>query len=214
MMTEPTVVVTGADREPGTAITDRFLGAGANVVASARDRDRLEDLVERFPDGAVTTVRADARDEFDLERLMERAARITGDIDVVVAAESVRHGPGTGVSLRDESYAAFDDHLRTNARGVYATIVEALPHLAADARILVPTDAGEDPVGDGTYGVSRATARVITVAFAAELDHAVSALDVDRSTDPETVAAFVEWASTNAFDEPEIAQSAWEDRTR
>ncbi|MHB9285489.1 SDR family NAD(P)-dependent oxidoreductase [Halobacteriales archaeon Cl-PHB] len=192
-----TVVLTGADAEPGTAVAREFAAAGAHVVLGGRDDDGL-DAVAAACDGA-TTVRTDVRDEFDVERLLETAAREGGAIDVVVPAASVRHGAAGAVPLPQESYAALDDHFRTNVRGAFATVREAVPHLAADARVLVPVapELSEVSPGEGSFAVSQAATLALARGFAADLSQPVAAVDV-AGADPATVASLLRWAATDA----------------
>jgi NAD(P)-dependent dehydrogenase (short-subunit alcohol dehydrogenase family) len=206
-----TVVVTGASDGIGAAVARAVADAGGHVVIAASDADPLAETAEaiRAAGGTVTALRADVRDEFDVERLMETAARDGGAIDVVVATASVSHGPAGETPISSDSYAAFDDHLRTNGRGVFSTIREALPHLAADARVLVPVeDVARDPEpGWGTYAVSKATAEAIARGFATELDQVVGVVDPGPVTTdhadadgpaPADVADLFVWAVTEA----------------
>ena len=180
-------------------------------------------------DGIVTTQRADVRDEFDVERLLETAAREGGEIDTVVANAGIYHGSPGGTPLASESYAAFDDHVRTNGRGTFATIRESLPHLAADARVLVTSGgvAREAEPGYGSYAVSKATAEAVARGFAADLDQPVGIVDPGvvatdltegRGRDPEEVAPMFRWAATDApaedLDGGVLHLDDWERATR
>jgi len=140
---------------------------------------------------------------------MEAAAREGGTIDCVVANAGVYHGTAGETPLTEESYAAFDDHLRTNGRGVFTTIREAAPHLAGDARVLVPSGAvaREPTAGYGSYAVSKATAEAVARGFAAELDCPVAVVDPGRvatdlsggpGRDPADVAPMFRWVATAA----------------
>jgi 3-oxoacyl-[acyl-carrier protein] reductase len=226
-----TVVVTGASRGIGAAVARLFGAEGAHVVCCAREDDGLASTVDDIRDssGSVTAMRADVRDEFDVERLMETAAREGGAIDAVVANAGVYHGSAGATPLTDESYAAFDDHLRTNGRGVFTTVRESLPHLADDARILVPSGriAREAEPGYGTYAVSKATAEALARGFAAELDQAVAivdpgqvATDLSGSTGraPDEVAPMFRWAATEApagdIDGAVVDLKTWKRATR
>jgi len=208
-MDDTTAVVTGASRGLGAAVARTFAAEGAHVVGCARDTDALDATATdiREHGGTMTTMRADVRDEFDVERLMETAAREGGEIDLVVANAGVYHGETGGTPLSEESYAAFDDHLRTNGRGVFATIRESLPHLAADARVLVPSGAvaRKSMAGYGSYAVSKATAEAIARGFAADLEQVVPVVDPgqvatdltgETGRDPADVAAMFRWAAT------------------
>ena len=230
-MNEDTAVVTGASRGIGAAIVREFAAAGAHVVACARETDEfaaLEEAIESA-DGIVTAARADVRDEFDVERLLETAAREGGEIDTVVANAGIYHGSPGGTPLASESYAAFDDHVRTNGRGTFATIRESLPHLAADARVLVTSGgvAREAEPGYGSYAVSKATAEAVARGFAADLDQPVGIVDPGvvatdltegRGRDPEEVAPMFRWAATDApmedLDGGVLHLDDWERATR
>lgn len=177
-----TVVVTGADGALGRAIATAFAERDATVVLGVRNPETGESFASEL-DADVQVVRADPRDEFDIERLMEQASR-AGDasgIDVVVPSEQVYHGPIGETPLTDTPYSAFDDTMRTNARGVFAAIAEAIPHLTSDARVLVPTGdvAQGGAPGYGAFAVSAAATEAVVRGFSAELDDAaVVALDV------------------------------------
>jgi len=206
-MDDATIVVTGASRGIGEAVTRTVTERGGHAVVCGRDGDALDAVAEAIADegGAVTAVRADVRDELDVEHLMERATRAGGAIDGVVANAGVYHGTAGETPLHEESYAAFDDHLRTNARGVFATVREAVPHFAEDARVVVPTGAVARTrmPGYGSYAVSKAAAEGLVRGFGADLDAAVGAVDPgkvatdlsgDGGRDPADVAGMVLWA--------------------
>lgn len=207
-----TAVVTGASRGLGAAVARAFADAGAHVVICARnDSDDLDAVADeiRGAGGSVIAHRADVRDEYDVERLMETAAKEGGDVDIVAPFAAVFHGGYGETSLAESSYAAFDDTLRTNTRGVFAAVREAVPHLATDARVLIPTccDAREARVGLGAYAVSKAAAEAVARQFATELDRAVGVVDpgpvgterIDVESRPHDEAAeLFLWAATDA----------------
>lgn len=210
-----TAVVTGASRGIGASVARLFGTEGAHVVVCARTLDEVESVAEaiRSEGGSATALRADVRDEYDLERLAEAAAS-DGPVDVVVANAAVTHGTPGESPLHEESYSAVDDTLRTNVRGVFATVRELVPHLAPDARVLVPSGsvAREGKPGMGVYAVSKAGAEALVRGFAADLDATVTTVDpglvaTDLSggtgRDPADVAPMFRWAATEA-DETEI----------
>ena len=174
--------------------------------------------------------RVDVRDEFDLERFFERAAREAGQIDVVFANAGVFHGAPGERPTTDVTYADYDDTMRTNARGVFATISEAVPHLADDARVLVPSGsvAAESKPGMGAYAVSKAAAEAVARGFAADVDATVGVIDPglvatdltgkERARDPESVAPLFVWAATEApaedLDGGRIGLREWKTATR
>ncbi|WP_423995279.1 SDR family oxidoreductase [Halorubrum trapanicum] len=234
-----TVAITGATSGIGRAVAEAFVDEGAFVAVSGRDGAAVDRTVaalngegddagdtEASEDGdgsdgdeADETAaergtawgdRVDVRDEFDLERFFERVAREAGPVDVVFANAGVFHG-APGESPADElSYADYDDTMRTNARGVFATITEAVPHLADDARVIVPSGAvaAESKPGMGAYAVSKAAAEAVARGFAADLDATVGVVDPglvatdltgkERAREPESVAPLFVWAATEA----------------
>ncbi|PSP27168.1 short-chain dehydrogenase [Halobacteriales archaeon QH_2_65_14] len=221
-----TAVITGASRGIGKAVAEAFASAGAHVVICARNGDRIEEAADaiREAGGSATVSRADVRDEFDVERLMERAAEIGGDIDYVVANAGIYHGTAGKTSLGTESYAAFDDHLRTNARGVFATLSEAVPHLSNDARLLVPSGvvARNTSPGYGSYAVSKAAAEAIVRGFAADTDYDVCVVDPGQVAtdltggeghDPDDAAEQFRWVARDApadlFDGGVVDRKTW-----
>jgi len=208
-----TAVVTGASQGIGRAVAEALADAGAHVVICARDGEAIEAVAEEIAagGGSATALHADVRDEFDVERLMERAAQVGhgGAIDAVVANAGVYHGDTGTTPLPEESYAAFDDHLRTNARGVFATLREALPHLSEDARLVVASGviARDYARGYGSYAVSKAAAEAIARGFAVDTDYVVGVVDPGqvatdltggRGHDPADVAPQFLWALTEA----------------
>ncbi len=213
-MDEVTAVVTGGTRGIGRQVARALAKEGATVALCGRDTDEVEASVATIENDGGTAVglRADVRDEYDMERLMETAAREGADgIDVVVANAGIYHGTPGETPLVTESYAAFDDTLRTNCRGVYTAIRESLPHLNDDARILVSTGTigGETHAGYGSYAVSKAAAEGLVRGFSAELDIPVVGIDPGvvgtemmggKGRDPEDVAGLFVWAVTDAED--------------
>jgi 3-oxoacyl-[acyl-carrier protein] reductase len=205
-----TVVVTGASRGLGAAVAARFGEAGARVVVSSRDRSRLDGTVERIEaaGGTAVAVEADVTDEAAMRRLVTEHA--VGDapvpISVLVANAGINPSETGETPLGEESYGAFDRAMATNVRGVFATIKEAVPDLAASGRVLVPSGsvAREVSEGMGAYAVSKAGAEAIARGFAADLDQAVGVVDpglvATELTDgagrpPEDVAEMFHWAA-------------------
>ncbi|MDG5776050.1 SDR family NAD(P)-dependent oxidoreductase [Haloarculaceae archaeon H-GB1-1] len=228
-----TAVVTGASRGIGEQVARTVADHGAHVVICAREADPLEavETAIREANGTVTAMRADVRDEFDVERLLETASR-AGDesgVDYVVANAGVYHGSPGETPLTTESYAAFDDHMRTNARGVFATLREAVPHLTDDARLVVPSGSVARTVqsGFGSYATSKAAAEAIARGFAADLDQPVAIVDPGQvatslsgggGRDAKAAANMIHWVLTQpdpkAIDGKVVSASAWREATR
>ncbi|SFR57360.1 SDR family oxidoreductase [Halorubrum sodomense] len=211
-----TVAITGATSGIGRAVAEAFVDEGAFVAVSGRDGEAVDRTVAALNDdedgdrGTAWGDRVDVRDEFDLERFFERVAREAGPVDVAFANAGVFHGAPGERPTTEVTYADYDDTMRTNARGVFATISEAVPHLADDARVIVPSGsvAAESKPGMGAYAVSKAAAEAVARGFAADLDATVGVVDPglvatdltgkERARDPESVAPLFVWAATEA----------------
>ncbi|AUV82825.1 short-chain dehydrogenase [Salinigranum rubrum] len=226
-MDETTVVVTGGSQGIGAACVRAFASEGATVVACAREVDPIETMAARFE--TVEAVRADVRDEYDVERLMETAARLGEGIDIVVANAGVNHGTPGEMNLAAEPYSRFDDTLRTNVRGVFTTVKEAVPHLSDGARILVPSGsiAREAKPGMGAYAISKAGTEALVRGFATDIDQTVGVVDPGlvatevtggQGRDPEDVAPMFLWAATDCptedLDGQVVDLRAWKKATR
>lgn len=233
---EPTVAITGATSGIGRAVARAFIDAGAFVAVSGRDREAVDRTVTELngdgTDAAGTAwgTRADVRDERELERFFERVGGEAGPIDVVFANAAVFGGDPGDTPIDDVPYADFDEAVRTNARGVFATVTEAVPHLADDARVIVPSGsvAHEPTAGMGAYAISKAAAEAVARGFAADVDAAVGVVDpglvatdltgVERARDPKEVAPLFVWAATDApaadLDGGRLGLREWRTATR
>lgn len=201
-----TVVVTGAGTPLADGVARAFGATGAHVAVGGRDLDVVEALaaaIER-DGGTATPARVDARDEFDLERFVETAARAGDGIDLVVPAASVVHGDPGSSPLQSTSYSAYDDTMRANARGTFSTIREAEPHLDPGGRVVVPVVLpGRDDSG-GPFALAQATRLALVRQFAADLEQAVAAVAIDvvpgeaSSGAIDEAADRIVWAGTEA----------------
>ena len=233
------VAVSGRDREAVDRTVTELNGDGtdAGLNEDGTDAGLSEDgtdsgLNEDGTDAAGTAwgTRADVRDERELERFFERIVGESGPIDVVVANGAIFRGDPGETPIDDVSYADFDETIRTNARGVFATIAEAVPYLADDARVIVPSGsvAHEPTAGMGAYAVSKAAAEAVARGFAADVDAAVGVVDpglvatdltgMERARDPEAVAPLFVWAATDApasdLDGGRLGLREWRKATR
>jgi 3-oxoacyl-[acyl-carrier protein] reductase len=221
-----TVVVTGASGGVGEAVARAFAEEGATVVVAGRDRDAIDALADEL--GGVA-FRADARDEYDAERLLEQASRAGDDsgIDVVVPCAAVFHGAAGESPLGETAYSAFDDTFRTNVRGVFAAVKEALPHMDESGRAVIPTGsvAREAKPGFGAYAVSKAAVEGVARQFAADCEQAVGCVDpgtVDTDLhgmggrDPADVAGLFTWAASvpEDLDGGVLGLKDWKQATR
>src|SRR5207237_5714978 len=84
------VLVTGGSMGLGRALVEAFAAKGARVVAVARGKDVLEEVVGavRAKGGEAHALAADVGDKDAIHRIAGAAAALVGPIDVVVHAAS------------------------------------------------------------------------------------------------------------------------------
>ena len=114
--TDRTVIVTGAARGLGAAMSLAFVRAGARVAALDRDADALEQAVLGAGEHApAMTIAVDVTDHDGLDRALDRVSAELGPIDVMVA--------NAGIGLRglsvDVSVADFEKVVDINLNGAY-----------------------------------------------------------------------------------------------
>jgi NAD(P)-dependent dehydrogenase (short-subunit alcohol dehydrogenase family) len=115
-------LITGASKGLGRAIVEAALGAGGNVVATARDTLPLADLKERFGDRLLPCV-LDVTDETCAKRAAEVALAAYGRIDVLVNNAGYGHmAPFEQMSATD-----FRAQIDTNLMGVVNLARAVLP---------------------------------------------------------------------------------------
>lgn len=212
-----TVLITGTGHGLGREVALEFARDGAFVIGCGRNPGPIQETRSEIwedTEGDGDHVRCDVRVEADLEYLVEKIdGGIDDDIDVLVANAAIYHGEAGRTPLQDNTYEHFEDHMKTNARGVFGVVKETLPLLADDARVLVPTHevAREGTVGYGSYAVSKAAAEAVARGFAADLDITVGCLELEDlatrlhrvtmensavyGTDPAEIAPMFLWAA-------------------
>lgn len=162
-LTGRVAVVTGASSGLGEGFARTLVGAGATVVAGARRLDRLEVLAKELDgttpgEGRVVPVACDVTSEEDRSLLVELAAGITGQIDVLVNNAGM---PGVP-DAEDETVAGFSALLDLNlAAGFHlATAVAAtVPDGGSLSIVNISSVIGlvsTAPIGGASYAASKA----------------------------------------------------------
>jgi 3-oxoacyl-[acyl-carrier protein] reductase len=140
-----TALVTGGSRGIGRAVCVLFGRLGARVVvAYARDEKAARRVVAEVEGAGSTAValRADlARDE-EAERLVAKAEKALGPLDVLVAS----HGIWKRAPIDTMTPAQWDEMVRTNLTSVRALCTEAARRMATRGSgtiVLVASTAGQ-----------------------------------------------------------------------
>lgn len=124
-----TILITGANRGIGLALTRAFLAQGDSVLAGQRAAKAGGALAELQRDsGRVETVTLDVANEASVKQAAQTLAG--RKIDVVVNNAAILNSYG-GIADGNHDEAAWRDVLMTNVAGGYFVAAHFLPHLKA-----------------------------------------------------------------------------------
>jgi NAD(P)-dependent dehydrogenase (short-subunit alcohol dehydrogenase family) len=149
----------------GGAVSQRFASEGAQVYATSR-KD-VESTPEPAGTGHIHTIRADASDNADLQRVFERIRSEHGRIDVLV----FNAGLSEYAPLGDISEDHFDRTFGLNVRSLVFAAQGAIEIMQPGGTIvLIGSIAGDiGTKGYGVYGATKAAVRSFTRTWANEL---------------------------------------------
>jgi short-subunit dehydrogenase len=118
-------IVTGASAGIGAACARALAREGANLVLTARRRDRLDALANELrSDGvAIEVVTGDAREENTARDVIGAATRAAGRVDILIN----NAGVGNYKNLVDTSADEFDEMMSSNMRSTFLFTRHAVP---------------------------------------------------------------------------------------
>jgi NAD(P)-dependent dehydrogenase (short-subunit alcohol dehydrogenase family) len=119
-----TTLITGGSQGIGLGIAETFAGAGARVIITGRNRDKLESAKEKLGDNAFF-IEHDVRDTESSSALLEQAVGYYGNLDILIN----NAGVGLFKPLSDTTVEEFDLMFETNVRGLFALTTQAIPEL-------------------------------------------------------------------------------------
>ncbi|MHC4882607.1 MAG: SDR family NAD(P)-dependent oxidoreductase [Planctomycetota bacterium] len=122
-------LVTGANRGIGRAVALALADLGAQIVAAARNRQLLDQLVAEIEEagGKAAAVVFDLADESTINALVEQVKSQFGRLDILVNNAGLTHS----APLEETTTADFDRIMAVNARGPYILTRQCLPLLKA-----------------------------------------------------------------------------------
>jgi short-subunit dehydrogenase len=164
------VLITGASSGIGEAVAREFARQGADLVLTARRKDRLDSLGEEFRKlgRRVCVVTCDVAREGDLDRAVKIAVAELGKIDIVLA----NAGFGVAGDLEQISQEDYRRQFETNVFGVLRTIYATLPELKKSQGVLtlLGSVAGEISLpGVSAYSMSKAAIHALAESVTPEL---------------------------------------------
>ncbi len=188
-------MVTGASGGLGQAMAARLADAGARLVLTARDPQRLERLGEALP-GESLTVPADVRDPAAVSGVVAAAWNRFGVIDALVNNAGLMVGD---IPLAETNAELWARILETNLSGAFYCAQAVLPEMRRRGAGTIINITSGAAVRTGflnvPYGVSKAGLDRLTLAIAAEahadgvhcvsLSPSVSATETVRQIYPE-----------------------------
>lgn len=171
-----TALITGVGPGIGRAITLGLAEAGAQVVISARDGDRIERLAEevRVRGGQCLAVPADMGSEDDICRLVDSAHDVYDRVDVVIN-NAAAPGGTLGRSNLDLSRAEWEQAFAVNVLAPFTLISMLAPDLRRSGHgsvVNVLSTSGFAPLGgrsSAAYGSTKAALAMLTRYLAKEL---------------------------------------------
>jgi NAD(P)-dependent dehydrogenase (short-subunit alcohol dehydrogenase family) len=161
-----TILITGANRGIGLALTRAFLAHGDNVIATQRSAKKTGALAELKAEGKpLETIVLDVASE---ESVGKAAQALRGrKIDILVNNAAVLNGYGR-VESGEHDEAAWRDVLMTNVAGSYMVAEHFLPNLKAakPSRLIFITSSMSSlsEAGGGAYPYRASKAAVNSLA--------------------------------------------------
>lgn len=167
---KPTIIITGASRGLGEAISKSAARLGAKVVLNARSIFDLEKVVREIHDlgGNALTVPGDVGKEADCRRIVEMTIAKHGRINALVNNAAIVEPIGP---IAEANAQAWERSWAVNVLGPVMLTRFALPYLRVNhGRVInVSSGAAEGGIrGAGAYSVSKAALNHYTRVLAAE----------------------------------------------
>jgi len=171
MLSEKVAIVTGASRGIGRCIALALAAQGAKVVASARNAEALDNLVEEIKEqgGEATAVVGDVAVDTDASKLIDQAVAKYGQVDILVNNAGITRD-GLLLRMKNEDWDAVLD---TNLKGAFLCTRAAAKVMSKQrsGRIInISSVVGEmGNAGQANYCASKAGLLGLTKSVAREL---------------------------------------------
>ncbi len=208
-----TAVVTGASSGIGRAIAEKLGAAGAHVYLAGRTRAAMEASAKRIDEagGVSSVVALDVREVGAVRELVERAARETGRLDVMVNNAGVSF-PAPIVDGDPEQWRTM---LETNVLALLVgsqAAVRAMRACKAEGHIVNISSIAAQRADSGVYGSTKHAVNCISATLRRELeDDTIRVVNVmpgaiatnfARNFDPAFVAGIARAAGANVEIKP------------
>jgi NAD(P)-dependent dehydrogenase (short-subunit alcohol dehydrogenase family) len=158
-------LVTGGTTGIGRASAELFRDAGARVILTGLDPERLESTRRALED--VVVLRADARSVTDAEQLASEIRTRFGRLDVVF----LNAGIAQLCPFENVDEAHYQEHLDVNVKGVLFTLQRVSPLLSRGASVMVNTSlaAHKGIANMSVYSLTKGAVSALVRSLAVEL---------------------------------------------
>jgi NAD(P)-dependent dehydrogenase (short-subunit alcohol dehydrogenase family) len=163
-------IVTGGGKGIGRAVALELASRKARVLVTGRDERALGETVGEiaYSGGQARHMVADARSEDDAKQVVDRAQKVWGRLDVVVANAGI-----TGTTRMGDAgaLALARDIVATNLLGTYFVFSESIAAMTGPGRLIAMSSVlGKMGVaGQGAYCASKAGLHGLVRSVAAEV---------------------------------------------
>jgi NAD(P)-dependent dehydrogenase (short-subunit alcohol dehydrogenase family) len=120
-------LITGGGTGIGAAVARRFVQEGAKVCITGRRREKLDQVAQTLPPGAVTVVAGDCCADGDPERMVEAALSIAGRLDILVNNAAIEMNK----NIVEMEPAIWRHTLENNLTGPFLMMKAAIPSMVA-----------------------------------------------------------------------------------
>jgi NAD(P)-dependent dehydrogenase (short-subunit alcohol dehydrogenase family) len=188
-------LVTGSGGVIGATIAEGYLAAGADVVISDRDVEKIEPVVTRLADrGNVIGVAADVTDAGSLEAAVDTIVERFGKIDILCTA--------AGVAIRtpalELSAEEYDQVMAVNTKGTFLAAQAAARAMIANGGggkiVTIGSVRGlvGHPLGYVSYGTSKGAVHLLTRQLATEwAEHRINVNAIAPSVVHTPIGAYI-----------------------
>ncbi len=160
--------ITGCSTGLGRAFAEAALRAGHNVVVTARDETKVQDLAAAYPDTALA-LSLDVTDDHQVSAAVRRAEQRFGSIDVLVN----NAGYGYRAAVEEGEDRPVRHLFETNLFGAVRTIKAVLPGMrgrrSGTIVNLSSIGARRSAEGSGYYAATKAAVEALTLSLRREV---------------------------------------------
>lgn len=166
-----TAVVTGASSGIGRAIAEKLGGAGAHVYLAGRTLDAMQASQSKIEaaGGKATPVVLEMRDVAQVQGLVERAAKETGRLDIMVNNAGVSFPTKITEADPEEWKAMFETNVVALLAGCQAA-VKAMRESKSEGHIVNISSIAAQRPDSGVYGATKHAVNCISNTLRAELE--------------------------------------------